>query len=238
MSERQLTMFEMLDEETVPEGEREDRLARIAQRGSGFEGGRLRLRALVESNTAANFSQRSSYIEWLKDEFGAGGYSMDSGWYVDFGASGLKAAQLRKGREYTYTWKELLEMVSKIAMKPGFLTIDEAVEIDRIRIEYGGGLPTPLPRTKYPAEAKRITFDQAERAYNDLGRRFVWMELSEKLLPALMLITGTEERQGKRSLNLKDRFGNKSYCLEDDPYLYWTGMPTYAQRKEARESGH
>jgi len=235
MTEHQIDVFEILGDEAVQEGEREDRLARIAKRGSGFEGGRLRLRALVESNTAANFSQRSSYIEWLKDEFGSGGYSMDSGWYVDFGASGLKAAQLRKGREYTYTWKELLEMVSKIAMKPGFLTLDEAAELERIRIEYGGGLPTPLPRTKYPAEAKRITFDQAERAYSDLGRRFVWMELSEKLLPALMLITGTEEQQGKRALSLKDRFGNKSYCLEDDPYLYWTGMPTYDQRRQARK---
>ena len=84
--------------------EDETRLMEILKRGSGFEGGCLRIYA------AEKLLDGDRFAEFLADEFNVGGHSVRSenfSGFVDYNGRGMIVREWKTNREWKYSWKQI-----------------------------------------------------------------------------------------------------------------------------------
>ena len=84
--------------------EDETRLREILKRGSGFEGGCLRIYA------AEKLLDGDRFAEFLADEFNVGGHSVRSenfSGFVDYNGRGMIVREWKTNREWKYSWKQI-----------------------------------------------------------------------------------------------------------------------------------
>lgn len=84
--------------------EDETRLREILKRGSGYEGGCLRIYA------AEKLLDGDRFVEFLADEFNVGGHSVRSenfSGFVDYNGRGMIVREWKTDREWKYNWKKI-----------------------------------------------------------------------------------------------------------------------------------
>lgn len=131
----QMSMF---DFETDPINEKEKRLRRALMRGSGFENGCLRIYA------AADKYEDKEFADFLKEEFGTGGCSLENG-FCDYSSRGFSIRQWREDTTDTYSWSKIATVYREMISK-GLFPDDETKHKDISQI--------PIPRVRYPYEVR------------------------------------------------------------------------------------
>ncbi len=111
------------------------------RRGSGFENGKLRIRALYERRPSAQDA-----IKFLKGEYGIGGHSITlhdgTSAFADYSARGLRVWTFGDVRqEATFGWPELERHLRSIALRDDYLTPDERKRFEESREELSSALP-------------------------------------------------------------------------------------------------
>ena len=136
--EYQTSIFDIMDQ-----GKPDD-LEKTICSGSGFEGGRIRIYA------AALSLPMNKLVEFLKNEYGIGGRSMDYG-FMDYNASGIRMTLYKGGRggerrEQLIKWPEAASLIKKYIGAGRYLKPKEQKTIDELRAKYGNELPVPYPK--------------------------------------------------------------------------------------------
>ena len=140
MIDGQLDFFGLLPDA----GQRETLLKEACRRGSGFDGGRVRIWAMLEGGLFPQYRDR-----WMQDEFGIGGHSMADHWFANNNSKGLQIENLRTHEEFRYTWHEVVRCYQQLINTGEFLTRSDEQQITEIAAKYGKP-PYPRPRLKYP----------------------------------------------------------------------------------------
>ena len=132
MSEVQMTMFDlmadMMDDETR-------RLRDVLKRGSGFEGGKLRIYA------AEQILDDQRFPMFLADEFGVGGHSIPGG-TADYNGRGFVIRDWGTRMEMKYTWKRIAKEYRDM-IRTGEFPGDDVTRIYEEARKAGKGAPAP-----------------------------------------------------------------------------------------------
>jgi len=133
----QLSFFDPLPE---LRSEREILLDKALLRGSGFEGGPLRIYAAFLTK------DQRSFTDFLREEFGVGGHSMDTDrghGFVDYGSKGLQIRVWKDDTRYDYSWQKVAARYSELI---GLMMFPE----EKIRKQADAAILTePHPRMHY-----------------------------------------------------------------------------------------
>lgn len=131
----QLSMFDL------PElmSDEQSELYAILKRGSGFEGGCLRIYAAEQTLEQARFEM------FLSDEFGNGGHSVKGG-FCDYSGKGLVIRRLGDERETRYSWRQIAkayQLMIRTGAFPEQKVLDQYAEVRK------AGKGAPAPRMHY-----------------------------------------------------------------------------------------
>ena len=101
----------------------ESRFTYECKRGSGFEGGKIRIYfASLEMNV-------KQLADFLKKEYGVGGHTSDfpdgGRWFADHNASGLKICEWKSNVAEKYTWLEVANEIKRLICMDDYLTPKE-----------------------------------------------------------------------------------------------------------------
>lgn len=111
-------------------------------RGSGFEGGKVRIYA------AALNMDKKKFADYLKNEYGVGGCSINGG-FMDYNAAGIKLRKWKENYEESYDWNKVAAEIKRLINTNQYLTCKEKEKIKEIQVQFNG-TPVPVPRTHYP----------------------------------------------------------------------------------------
>ena len=134
----QISIFDLLQET-------ESHFTAQIRRGSGFEGGRVRIYL-----TSCNLGVKE-LAAFMKDEYGIGGNSItfpdgQSG-FADFRASGIELRVWKTQEVETHRWTEAAAEVKRLIYANEYLTAKDWEKVQEIR-EYFGEIPVPHPRMR------------------------------------------------------------------------------------------
>ena len=124
----QLSMFDMQDPD-------QDELRTVLRRGSGYEGGRLRIYA------AWNILDNDRFISFLADEFGVGGHSIEKG-FCDYNGKNLLIRHWKEDRERRYSWRQIAKEYDQM-IRTGDFPDRKTVELYQAARDAGMGAPRP-----------------------------------------------------------------------------------------------
>lgn len=117
----------------------EKRLREILKRGSGFEGGCLRIYAAEQLLDAERF------VMFLADEFNVGGHSVSfEGFrgFCDYNGRGIVVREWKENREWKYSWKQIAGVYREMISMGEFPEYDVITLYEEAR-KAGKGAPAP-----------------------------------------------------------------------------------------------
>ena len=128
----------------------EEDIENVLHRGSGYEGGKLRIAAFYRSNPSPKEAQ-----EFLKDEYGIGGHShtwLDgSRGFVDYNSQGLRLSRHGFTEETRLRWPAVEQRIRRMVQEGTYLSETEREHFDEMQRAYAGtDLPVPHARMAYP----------------------------------------------------------------------------------------
>ena len=134
----QISIFDLMEEGT------ESRFTACVRKGSGFEGGRVRIYCAAVRMPVKELAM------FLKDEYGVGGCSItfpdgQSG-FLDYNSAGLKIWTYKTREEQTHKWMEAATEVKKLIFNNDYLNEKEWERVSEIRERFG---EIPEPRQRY-----------------------------------------------------------------------------------------
>ena len=134
----QISIFDLLQET-------ESHFTAQIRRGSGFEGGRVRIYL-----TSCNLGVKE-LAAFMKDEYGIGGNSItfpdgQSG-FADFRASGIELRVWKTQEVETHRWTEAAAEVKRLIYANEYLTAKDWEKVQEIR-EHFGEISVPYPRMR------------------------------------------------------------------------------------------
>ena len=104
----QISMFESIDAESLLPIDKQ-KFRRALRRGSNFTEGKKRIK---ENAVKLN---KQDFIDFLKKEYGIGGFSFENG-FIDFNGKGFVISEERFTKETKYSWTqvadELLDLIN------------------------------------------------------------------------------------------------------------------------------
>ena len=134
----QISMFEMLQPE--------NRFTHELKRGSGFEGGKVRIYCAAMNMNIKDFAV------YLKDEYGVGGHSADfpdgGRGFTDYNSKGLTIREWKSRQEEKYSWQEVAREIKRLIVHNEYLTDKEWSRVQEISKFNGGPLPMPTARIR------------------------------------------------------------------------------------------
>ena len=138
----QISMFELLNPV-------ESRFTYEVKRGSGFEGGRVRIYC-----ASLNLDVKSLAM-FCKKEYGIGGHSSD---FPDGGrgfamhnASGIEITEWHSNEKETHNWTEVAKEIKRLIAMDDYLSEKERVRVQSVSKQNGGPAPMPIPCVKIEA---------------------------------------------------------------------------------------
>lgn len=123
--------------------EEEKRLRQILKRGSGYEGGCLRIYAAEQLLDADRF------VMFLADEFNVGGHSFDwNGFrgFVDYNGRCLMVREWKTGQEWKYNWRQIARLYRDMISTGEFPEYNVITLFQEAR---KAGKGAPMPRMHY-----------------------------------------------------------------------------------------
>ena len=137
----QISMFEMLQPE--------NRFTHELKRGSGFEGGKVRIYCAAMNMNIKDFAV------YLKDEYGVGGHSADfpdgGRGFTDYNSKGLTIREWKSRQEEKYSWQEVAREIKRLIVHNEYLTDKEWSRVQEVSKLNGGPLPKPMARIRIEA---------------------------------------------------------------------------------------
>ena len=137
----QISMFEMLQPE--------NRFTHELKRGSGFEGGKVRIYCAAMNMNIKDFAV------YLKDEYGVGGHSADfpdgGRGFTDYNSKGLTIREWKSRQEEKYSWQEVAIEIKRLIVHNEYLTDKEWSRVQEVSKLNGGPLPKPMARIRIEA---------------------------------------------------------------------------------------
>lgn len=132
MMDGQLSMFdlapELMDADALE-------LRSCLNRGSGFEGGCLRIYA------AEQLLDDQRFVMFLADEFNVGGHSIPGG-FADYNGRGFKITKWKPRKETKYTWKRIAQEYREMICS-GEFPGDVVIRLYEEARKAGKGAPAP-----------------------------------------------------------------------------------------------
>ena len=132
MNEMQMNMFDyladMIDEE-------KRKLREILKRGSGYDGGPLRIYA------AEQILDEPRFVMFLADEFGVGGHSIKGG-FADYNGRGFVVTEWSANTKKKYSWKQIAKEYREMILCGDFPEDNVIRMYDQAR-KAGKGAPAP-----------------------------------------------------------------------------------------------
>ena len=119
--------------------EEEKRLRQVLKRGSGYEGGCLRIYA------AERLLDADRFISFLGDEFYIGGHSFSTDGFdgfVDYNGRGLMLREWRTNREWKYSWRQVARVYREMISMGEFPEYKVITLYEEAR-KAGKGAPAP-----------------------------------------------------------------------------------------------
>ena len=123
--------------------EDEKRLREILKRGSGYEGGCLRIYA------AGQLLDAERFVMFLADEFNVGGHSVSfEGFrgFCDYNGRGIVVREWKENREWKYSWKQIAGVYREMISMGEFPEYDVITLYEEAR---KAGKGAPAPRVHY-----------------------------------------------------------------------------------------
>ena len=120
------------------------------RRGSGFEGGKLRIAAFYASHPVPKAAQ-----EFLKEEYYIGGHShtylSGMGGFVDYDGKGMRFSSRGFSEQMRLRWPAVEQHIRRMTENNSYLSADEQARFDdMMRGMAGQEIPVPVPRAHYP----------------------------------------------------------------------------------------
>ena len=138
----QISMFELLQPQ-------ESRFTHECKRGSGFEGGKVRIYC-----AALNMNIKELAV-YLKDEYGVGGHSADfpdgGRGFTDYNSKGLLIREWKTNQTEKHNWQEVAREVKRLIIHNEYLTDKEWSLVQEVSEKNDGQLPKPIPRVRIEA---------------------------------------------------------------------------------------
>lgn len=121
----------------------EKRLREILKRGSGYEGGPLRIYA------AERLLDAERFVMFLADEFNVGGHSFSADGFrgfVDYNGRGMIVREWKTDREWKYSWKQVARVYRDMISMGEFPDYSVITLYEEARKANKGA---PMPRMHY-----------------------------------------------------------------------------------------
>ena len=128
----------------------DEEIDHVLRRGSGFEGGKLRIAALYAQNPTSVDAR-----VFLSNEYGVGGHShtfLDgSSGFIDYNSRGMQFRRWKTNEEMTLRWHMVERHIRDMMEKGTYLTPQEQQRFDETQRDFAGSeMPLPQPRMHYP----------------------------------------------------------------------------------------
>ena len=128
----------------------DEEIDNVLRRGSGFEGGKLRIAALYAQNPTPVDAR-----VFLSNEYGVGGHShtfLDgSSGFIDYNSRGMQFRRWKTNEELTLRWHVVERHIRSMMENGTYLTPQEQQRFDEMRRDFAGEeMPLPQPRMHYP----------------------------------------------------------------------------------------
>lgn len=139
----QITMFDLLNPI-------ESRFTYECRRGSGFEGGKIRIYC-----ASLNMGLKELAV-FLKEEYGIGGHSADfpdgGRGFTDYNAKGLMIREWKSNQEERHNWQDVAREVKRLILSGDYLNEKEKAKVQEVCQQNGGKAPFPVPRCAWAYE--------------------------------------------------------------------------------------
>lgn len=139
----QLSIFDLLNPV-------ESRLTYECKRGSGFEGGKIRIYCASLNMELKEFSV------FLKEEYGIGGHTADfpdgTKGCADYNAKGLLIWEFKTRNEEKHSWQEIAREIKRLILNGEYLTEKEKARVQEVCENNNGKAPFPVPRCAWAYE--------------------------------------------------------------------------------------
>ena len=132
MNEMQMSMFDFMEDMMDSE---KRRLRDVLKRGSGYEGGLLRIYA------AERLLDDQRFVMFLADEFNIGGHSIPGG-FADYNSRGFLIRDWGTGMEMKYNWKRIAQEYREMILC-GEFPGDDVIRMYEEARKAGKGAPAP-----------------------------------------------------------------------------------------------
>ena len=145
----------------------DEEIEHVLQRGSGFEGGKLRIAALYAQNPTPVDAR-----VFLSNEYGVGGHShtfLDgTSGFIDYNSRGMQFRRWKTNEEYNLRWHAVERYIRNMMEQGTYLTPKEQQRFSELQEDFlGAEMPLPQPRMHYPpVEAE--TLNQGYRSTNGI----------------------------------------------------------------------
>ena len=128
----------------------DEEIEHVLRRGSGFEGGKLRIAALYAQNPTPVDAR-----VFLSNEYGVGGHShtfLDgTSGFIDYNSRGMQFRRWKTNEEYTLRWHAVELYVRKMMEQGTYLTPKEQQRFAEMQSAFlDAEMPLPQPRMHYP----------------------------------------------------------------------------------------
>ena len=130
----------------------DEEIDHVLRRGSGFEGGKLRIAALYALNPTPVDAR-----VFLSNEYGVGGHShtfLDgTSGFIDYNSRGMQFRRWKTNEEMNLRWHVVERHIRGMMEQGTYLTPQEQRRFDEMQRDFAGEeMPLPQPRMHYPPE--------------------------------------------------------------------------------------
>ena len=145
----------------------DEEIEHVLQRGSGFEGGKLRIAALYAQNPTPVDAR-----VFLSNEYGVGGHShtfLDgTSGFIDYNSRGMQFRRWKTNEEYNLRWHAVERYIRNMMEHGTYLTPLEQQRFSELQRDFlGAEMPLPQPRMHYPP-VEPETLNQGYRSTNGI----------------------------------------------------------------------
>ena len=128
----------------------DEEIDHVLRRGSGFEGGKMRIAALYAQNPTPIDAR-----VFLSNEYGVGGHShtfLDgTSGFIDYNSRGMQFRRWKTNEEMNLRWHVVERHIRDMMEKGTYLTPQEQQRFDEMQRDFAGSeMPLPQPRMHYP----------------------------------------------------------------------------------------